>query len=600
MTRKRLIYQIFYPFLIILVLAVSAFGIFSASTLRRFYFHNISNELNAEASLIRHQILATGILHSDELLPACQEMGDSTGTRITVIDPAGVVLADSREDPAEMDNHGQRPEIMTAYLGETGKSMRFSNTLQQDMMYLAKPIMQEGEIAAVIRVSLPLTKLRDTIWSMQSKIIGSGFFIALIAALVSFWVSRRISTPLEEMKQGAKRFANEDFRETLQLKGAEEIEDLASSLNQMADQLERRISTSNRQRSEQDAVLSSMKEGVLAVDNDNLIIRINDSAVELLDIQTSQNRGESIFKVIVNVHVQEFILRALESQKELEKQISLTDDNDRVLKVFATPLIGTDDVQLGTLLVMNDVTELRRLENMRREFVANVSHELKTPITSIKGFVETIRDGMAHDTEKVIQFLNIIERQTDRLNAIIEDLLELSKIEQRNEGDGILFENHRIQPILEEAIQNCQVLADKYDVDVRLDCPYEIEAPVNVLLLQQAASNLVDNAIKYSNPGQDVLVTCVENNEVIVSVHDWGIGIPAQHLPRLFERFYRVDKARSRKQGGTGLGLAIVKHIALSHSGRVTVKSSPGEGSTFSFHLPRAKPEGIPVQAKRN
>ena len=594
MARRRLINQIFAPFLVIILVALIALSLFATNTLRQFYLRKTSEDLKARATLVGYYLQHEDLLDSPFLQTAVQELGISSGSRITIVNQRGVVLGDSEEDPGVMDNHAGRPEIQEAYQGLEATSTRFSETMQQDMVYLAIPHYKDEKIVAVVRASLPLTFLNQTIWSVQKRIVVSGFSISILAVLVSFFLSRKISKPLERMQKGAALYAAGDFSDELEIVASEEIRSLAATLNKMARQLDERIRTITSQRNEQDAVLSSMKEGVLAVDNERLVIRINPAALEFLKVENPEVHRKSMYRVIDNRMLQEFVLEALDSNALEKTELTISEDPESVLSIVATPLIDAESKQIGTLLVMNDITQLKYLETMRREFVANVSHELKTPITSIKGFVETIQGGLVHDSEKVIQFLSIIERQTNRLNAIIDDLLKLSNIEQRIEKADILFENRRLNPVLREAIEDCQVQAKKSKIDVTLECPADVAAPVNALLLQQAVANLVDNAIKYSNSNSSVKVSCHSGEEITISVQDWGMGIAARHLPRLYERFYRVDKARSRKQGGTGLGLAIVKHITLTHNGRVSVQSSPGEGSTFSIHLPKTRQ---PVEA---
>jgi two-component system phosphate regulon sensor histidine kinase PhoR len=271
----------------------------------------------------------------------------------------------------------------------------------------------------------------------------------------------------------------------------------------------------------------------------------------------------------------------------VDGDVVLRHANDRVLQVNGTSLRDAQGRSIGAVIVLNDVSRLRQLESMRRDFAANVSHELKTPITSIKGFVETLLDGALQDPHDAERFLRIVARQADRLNAIIEDLLSLSRVEKDAEAAEIALSMADLRPVLESALDDCKSKASLRGIRLAFDCAAEVVARINPPLLEQAVMNLLDNAVKYSEPGGDVhLLVQAAAGEVSIRVRDHGCGIAPEHLPRLFERFYRVDKARSRKQGGTGLGLAIVKHIVLAHRGRVTVESEPGAGSTFCIHLP--------------
>ncbi|MBD3258926.1 PAS domain-containing protein, partial [candidate division GN15 bacterium] len=355
----------------------------------------------------------------------------------------------------------------------------------------------------------------------------------------------------------------------------------------MASQLQERIRTIVEQRNEQNAVLSSMIEGVVAIDSRERVINLNKAAAAMFEIDQEWARNRSIQEVMRNVDLHGFASRALNSLEPIEAEITLPGNEERYLHVHGTVLRDASGERTGGVIVMNDITRLKRLENIRRDFVANVSHELKTPITSIRGFVETLLDGAMNQPHDAWRFLKIIIKQTNRLNAIVEDLLSLSRIEKETESREIELSRYELFPILTGAVQSCEARASARKIRVTLACDRDITATVNARYLEQAVINLIDNAIKYSESNSEVRVSAeVDNGGVAVRVSDEGCGIAPEHLSRLFERFYRVDKARSREVGGTGLGLAIVKHIALAHRGQVTVDSTPGEGSTFTIHLP--------------
>jgi two-component system phosphate regulon sensor histidine kinase PhoR len=456
------------------------------------------------------------------------------------------------------------------------------------MMYVALPVVENDLIVGCVRAALPIKDLTKTLESAFYPVINSGLVIALVAAMISLWLSRRISRPLEEMKRGAERFACGELEGRLPIYSGEEMGGLAEAMNQMAVQLDDRIRTVVRQRNEQDAVLSSMIEGVLAVDNEERILRVNQSAAELLNIDHAVAIGRRIQEVIRKPDLQNFVSQALQSQKRIEEDITLViRGNEIFLQAHGAPLRDSSGKDIGALVVLNDITRLQRLENIRRDFVANVSHELKTPITAIKGSVETLLGGAVEDEESAQRFLDIIARQSDRLNAIIEDLLALSRIEQGEERDGLEKAKTQLRSVFLNTLQACQLKANDKQVALEMDCPDDIEIMINAPLLEQALVNLVDNAIKYSpEKGRVHFSALREDSAVVIKVQDWGSGISKEHLPRLFERFYRVDKARSRKLGGTGLGLAIVKHIVQSHNGQIAVESTPGNGSTFIIQLP--------------
>jgi two-component system phosphate regulon sensor histidine kinase PhoR len=589
--RKRLLWQLFPSYLLITLISLLAASWYASEAMRHFFMDQIATDLKARAGLLEKQI--TGLLsplRSETIDALCKEAGRLSATRITVILPDGTVIGDSRETPRLMDNHGNRPEIITALSGETGKSLRFSKTLMQRMLYVAVPIRDDRDIAAVLRTSLPATAVETEIRSIQLKIVLGGCIIALLAAGISWIISRRISRPIEQMKKGAELFANGDLSHRLTFPDTEEMAGLAEAMNQMAVQLDNRIETISRQRNQLETVLASMLEGVIAVDSEERIVSINQVAAQLFENEPANCQDKSIQEVIRSPALQQFIRRALNNPHPAEEDIIVYQNEERVIDVKSSPLLDAVQQQMGTLVVFNDVTQLRRLENMRRDFVANVSHEIKTPLTAIKGFVETLQQGKVEKVDEKERFLGIIQKHVDRLNAIIEDLLTLSRIEQEDESKEINREKVNLEDVFQSAIEICRPKAEEKHIHIDFDCEKGTTAIFDPTLIEQAMVNLLGNALKYSEPQSTVLVKShQQNSEVIISVQDHGIGIAQKHLPRLFERFYRVDKARSRNMGGTGLGLAIVKHIAQAHGGHVTVESKLGEGSCFSIHLPQNK-----------
>ena len=589
MPRKRLIWQIYPPFLVIILIALVALTWFFSRTLDDFYREEKRRGLEAQGQLVVNQArdaLVSGNISSLESLSVA--LGKQSGTRLTIILPDGRVVGDSEEAPAKMDNHARRPEIRVALEGRSGAATRYSTTLQQEMMYVALPVRSNDQIIGCVRTALPIASVDKALETVLFHVINSGILIALIAALISLWVSRRISRPLVEMKRGAERFAGGELDRRLPVYKGEEMGGLAEAMNQMAAQLNDRLQTVVSQRNEQEAVLASMIEGVLAVDHQERILRINQAAATLLGTNPELAVGRSLQEVVRKPELQRFITESLQSRTSIEADMTLLyQGEERFLQTHGTPLRGSDGQTIGALIVIRDVTRLRRLENLRRDFVANVSHELRTPITAIKGAVETLLAGANENPEDSQRFLEIANRQSDRLNAIIEDLLSLSRLERDAESDEVARTHERLLPILESALQSCSSIAKSREVDVNLFCSEELVANVNSALLEQAVINLVDNAIKYSESRNFVTVeSWQEGEQVMIKVQDRGQGISKAHLPRLFERFYRVDAARSRAVGGTGLGLAIVKHIVQAHNGGVTVHSTPGEGSVFTISLP--------------
>jgi two-component system phosphate regulon sensor histidine kinase PhoR len=590
--RKRLLWHIFPSYLLITLISLLAASWYASEAMRQFFLDQTTTDLEVRAALLEKQVKALlSPLRAETIDAICKEAGRLSATRITVILPNGTVIGDSRETPRLMDNHAGRPEVISALDGRTGKSLRFSKTLMQRMLYVAVPIIDHQGIAGVLRTSLPAKTVEKEIRSIQLKIALGGCIIAFLAAGISWVISRRISKPIEQMKISAGQFADGNLSHRLPSPGTEEMAGLADAMNQMAAQLDNRIETISSQRNQLETVLASMLEGVIAIDKEERIVSINRAAAQLFENEPADCQAKNIQEVIRSPALQQFIRRAMTSKKPSAEDITLFQNNEeRVIDVKGSPLLDASQHQVGTLVVFHDVTQFRRLENMRKDFVANVSHEIKTPLTAIKGFVETLQQGNAAKAEESQRFLGIIQKHVDRLNSIVEDLMSLSRIEQEDENKEIHFQQVKIRDIFQAAIQLCRTKAEEKEIRVKLDCQKDAAAILDPTLIEQAVVNLLDNAINYSGPKSTVLLKSYrQNSEMIISVQDHGIGIAKKHLPRLFERFYRVDKARSRGMGGTGLGLAIVKHIAHSHGGHVSVESRLGEGSRFSIHLPHNK-----------
>jgi len=592
MRRRRLIWYLFPSYLLIVVFSLGAVAWYASRAVPELYVDQKRASLETVAYLIDAQIeMAYESGDFSEVDAKCKRLGRAGATRITVILPSGRVVGDSEEEPSRMENHAHRPEVIQVLGGKgVGVATRPSRTVGERMMYVAVPMRRGNNTVGVLRTAVAWSQVERALAAVYARIAGAGVLVGAAAAFMGYAAARRISGPLEEMRLGAERFAKGDFSRQLQAGKWLEINALAGAMNEMARELDERIRTIVSGRNEQQAVLASMAESVLAVDKESRIISINHAAAGLFGVAPQAAEGKNLHSIINNVNLQHFVERALGSDEPVEELIVLHEQAEEVyLHSHGTVLRDGQGKRIGVVVVMNDITRLRRLERIRKDFVANVSHELKTPITSIKGFVETLLDGAMNDPEDARRFLDIIARQAGRLNAIINDLLTLSKLEQQAETMEIALKRENIRNTINAAVGLCEIKSGEKGITVEVDCDEALTAEVNDPLLEQAIVNLIDNAIKYSEPGGRVAVSAARaDGAVRISVRDEGCGIEKKYLPRLFERFYRVDKARSRKLGGTGLGLAIVKHICQAHGGRVSAESSPGKGSTFTIHLPAA------------
>lgn len=588
MRRKALVWKLFPIYFLITLVSVLVVSLYALDAQREFYYSQVEGDLEIRARMVGRWIT------EDNLFPGrmaalpreVKSLDECCGTRITVVLPSGKVAADSEYDASEMENHRGRPEIRQALAGRVGRSRRLSPTLGITMIYVALPITKDGKVIGTVRTSLAADRIDSRPAALYRHVLLGTLLIALLAGLVSLLAARGISRPIAAIRDAAARLAAGDFDSRVRPPDTEELGSLADTLNSMAARTSGQLRTITQQSNEQQAILSSMSECVIAIDNSDRVILLNPSAEELLGVTLAQVKGKTIQEAIRNPALQRLFESSYSSDSPTSAEIVFHGRKERILQAVGTALLDSDRKKIGVLVVLNDVTHTRELENIRRDFVANVSHELKTPITSIRGFIETLRGPTAADPKKSGEFLEIVEKQAARLQSIIEDLLMLSEIEQKAGAAEIPMQLTPICPVLQSALTLCQGKAQESGVEMTLACDESLEATANSQLLEQAVANLLDNAIKYSEGGKVTISAERADGEVVIRVADTGCGIEPEQIPRLFERFYRVDKARSRKLGGTGLGLAIVKHIVLAHKGRIEVESKPGVGSTFGIYLP--------------
>lgn len=550
-----------------------------------FYFEEKEKTLLEEAYIIENQVSSLIVLGNfNDLQNWIINFGKKINSRLTVVLPSGQVIADSQSPLNHLDNHKDRPEIKKAFEGKVGMSIRFSDTLNQETIYLAIPIENNKNQIGVLRLSESTENLRSSLKGTFLKFfLGSSLVILALVLIIGFY-SKSLTLSLEKISSITENFSNKGFSEKMKVGpwDSYEISSLVKSLNKMSDLITDQINKIIKQKKEQEAVFSSMLEGVLTIDIDRKIYKINHSAKKIFHLEMEKEyRGIPLKEVIRTKKVEDFYDEIIVTKGFLEREIIL--ENDQIFQVHGSVIQGEAENILGALLVFNDISGLRKLESHRRDFVANVSHELKTPLTTISGYLENIIDGTVDSPEDQLKFLKIVQKQSLRLEKIIEDLLILSQVEMDTNGllSGEVLE---ISPILSSA----KSLFNEKTENIIVDCEKNLKARVNSHLLEIAIGNLLGNALRYGNKNSPIkLAAKTINGEIEISVKDEGIGISAEHHHRLFERFYSVDKSRSREFGGSGLGLSIVKHIALAHNGHVSVESAPGKGSKFSIFIPK-------------
>jgi two-component system phosphate regulon sensor histidine kinase PhoR len=594
MARSRFVWHVFAGFC-----AVVAAGLVGC-----FWLASVQLARLADASqLQRVADVATGLTklfpdRTEAIAPAAfadatRRMIGSTRTRVDLLSPDGTVLATSAPGGLVGERSPTADAIVEeARAGRIARASRYDAAAGKRILVVAAPVGPTGQPTGMVRVTAD-TVDSDAELARSQRWLLVGFLAWAAAGLAAARaVAGRLARPVADLSLAAARLANGDVSAPIPAAESAELADLADAIASLREQLVERGITIGRQGTQQEAVLGSMIEGVLAIDARQRVVGINRAAAELLSVDPDRAIRRPLQEVVRNPDLRRFALRAIDCREPVEDDLLLRGARDRTIRLRGTALRDLSG-EGGAVIVLNDVTTMERLENIRRDFVANVSHELKTPIASIKGFVETLLDGAGDDPADQRRFLNIIARQADRLASIIEDLLALSRIEQ-SEGTGNLpKELVRMADLLSAVTVDCLPRAGDRSIRLDVTCDESIQAEVNAPLLEQALINLIDNASKYSDPGRTVWITVAVKPEaaehakaVVITVRDEGCGIDAEHLPRLFERFYRVDKARSRKLGGTGLGLSIVKHIVQAHGGTVAVESEPGVGSTFTIRLP--------------
>jgi two-component system phosphate regulon sensor histidine kinase PhoR len=517
-------------------------------------------------------------------LAAATAGAGGTVDRVAFENGARRLRESSRIDCRLLDATGGDETAMAARGGGVTSHSRYDSGSGRRSLEVAMPL--PSSPPSVILVTADAADSDRQLAEWQRTLLLGCLAVTAAAAAIVYGLARQLARPVDSLRAAAARIASGDVSADPPATDVAEFADIAAALVRLREQLVERGLTIGRQDTQQEAVLGSMIEGVLAIDGRRRILGINRAAADLLDVETEQTAGRPLQDVIRNPDLRRFALTAIDCREPVEDDLLLRGVRDRTIRLRGTALRDASG-DGGAVIVLNDVTEVQRLENVRRDFVANVSHELKTPVASIKGFVETLLDGALDDRDDARRFLGIVARQADRLATIIEDLLALSRIEQSETSGKLPLDQLPLSGILITASDDCRPRAVERSIRLEVECPPDLTVTVNGPLLEQAVINLVDNAIKYSESGKTVWLSAEDDaTGPAIRVRDEGCGIAEEHLPRLFERFYRVDKARSRNLGGTGLGLSIVKHIVQAHAGTIVVESTLGVGTTFTIRLP--------------
>jgi two-component system phosphate regulon sensor histidine kinase PhoR len=514
-----------------------------------------------------------------------------TEARVTLILPDGRVVAESDrpiEDLDRIENHGDRPEVRAALAGGVGRAVRRSETVGHDLQYVALPVRDGARTVGVIRLALPLEVVTSAYRSVRRILLAGGLLALGVALGIGLFVARRVTRPVVDMQSVARQMAEGDFSVRASVRSTDEIGSLARALNVMASRLREKIQDLEREQAKTTAILDSMVEGVLAVDAHDHILFLNESVRTMFRLRPGLGGGKPFLEAIRNADLLDLLGACRDAGGErVSRELSLTTPVERTLEVHALPVhLATEG--LGVLMVLHDVTELRRLERVRTEFVANVSHELRTPLTAIRGYLETLLTGALDEPENPRPFLEIVSRHAERLGRLLDDLMDLSNIELGRVA--LRVESMDFSEALEPVLTIMRPRAEGKGVALSAELPPDLPVVrADRDRLAQILINLLDNAVKFTPAGGRVTVgAAAQGAKVEVLISDTGVGIPSTDLPRVTERFYRVDKVRSRELGGTGLGLAIVKHLVILHGGELAIESEVGKGTTVRFTLPVA------------
>ncbi|MDO8682565.1 MAG: ATP-binding protein [Armatimonadota bacterium] len=579
-------------YLSLITILIAALGLYLLNLTERYYIHALTRELVGEATLAG-QVVYKGFKAGytpDQIADLAGELENGlTGRRVTIIDPSGRVLGDSDHNPKTMENHLSRPEVWRALHSNSAFSIRFSETLRVKMLYVAVSVPDRQSPKAVVRVAVPLSGIRDVQADIKRTFILAMIAALALAVIIGYRLTGQIASPISEMKAMAERIAGGDLSKRLRLskRPKDEVFALAAALNDMAETLQRLVEQLSEEKGKVETVFDKLDDGVLTLDDRGRILTINPAAETFFGVKGSDLAGKTLMEGVLHTEMSELCERTLSSGEPGWLDITVTSPRERHLSAFCAPIADSrqpDQRQEGAVVVLHDLTEMKRLNRIRRDFVANVSHELRTPLATLRAMAETVVLRAKDSPDTGIEFANKIVDEVQRLTSITDELLDLAEME---EGKRQLATSRvPISLIVEQVLTQARPAAESKDLTLTATGGLDREVEVDAEAMVQALSNLVTNAINYTMPGGSVKIEVERTeNAALISVIDTGIGISKADCERIFERFYRVDKARSRASGGTGLGLSIAKHIVELHEGRITVESELGKGSRFTIAL---------------
>ena len=584
MRHSPIFLRLYAGFAVVILFSILIVGLMVQRQIEQASLRDISNNLSSQAFILQQSFANTGQQTQSQIQQTLQQIGQRIDTRVTLLTKDGVVIADSEFNASEMDNHRDRPEIIAANTSDIGQSRRYSKTLQKPMLYVAVSAMASNGHLGYIRTALPTQRIDEEINYLRRVIIIAASLTALIALFIGYWLAMSFARPLRQMTLIAKNYAHGRYQLRIPSQRRDEIGDLARSLNQMADISAQRFDIIKTERDQLSTILKSMNEGVITVTSEGLITHVNAAACRMLRTSGERCLGQALTDIDRSDNLGHAFRQCQQQQTSVERTIQLDGYTfSRHYRLHVTLLKQSH--RADAILVLQDITAVQRIDKMRADFVANASHELKTPITAIRGFAETLIEDDTIDHAIQQRFMRKIHGQSIRLSALVSDLLALSRLESNDEAYNTQVD---LQQVVQRVCANLQAVAQTQQVTLELqtkDGPMLLLGDDNAL--GQMATNLIDNAIKYTAAKGTVNVALtVTEGVAVLAVKDNGLGIDESDQERIFERFYRVDKARSQSLGGTGLGLAIVKHIVQSHKGLLQLKSKLNQGSTFTIKIP--------------